>query len=138
MPSPRPSENASPTPPPDTSQMPATASTAAPMLKTVGRLCAMAHHKKGTMTQYVAVRKALMPGVVCCRPMVCVRNAEKSNTPSRTPMPSTRKTPGPSLKARAMRRCRIAARMRPAAVKRRPSSHAGGRTATTSFMTTKE
>ena len=51
MPSPRPSENVSPELLDDTSQMPATASTAAPTLNTVGRLRATTHHRNGTMTQ---------------------------------------------------------------------------------------
>ena len=67
----------------DTSQMPTSASTAAPMLNTVGRRCATIHHRKGTITQYVAVKNALMPGVVCSRPMVCVQNAMKSAKPKR-------------------------------------------------------
>ena len=69
----------------DTSQIPTKASTAAPMLNTVGRLWATIHHKKGTITQYVAVRNALMPGVVCSKPTVCVQNARKSARPSTVP-----------------------------------------------------
>ena len=48
----------------ETSQMPTTAMHAAPTLHREGCLRATTHHAKGTMTQYVAVRNALMPGVV--------------------------------------------------------------------------
>ena len=116
----------------DTSQMPTSASTAAPMLNTVGRRCATIHHRKGTITQYVAVKNALMPGVVCSRPMVCVQNAMKSAKPSAAPASSMRPE-----NALCTRFHRIAVSKTPANVKRKPKRQAGGSTDTTSFMATK-
>ena len=105
---------------------------AAPILKKEGRLRIRTHQANGTTTQYVAVRNALMPGVVCCRPTVCARNAEKSNTASTMPAPKARLEKWVFTRLRRIKR-----RMKPANVKRMPKSHAGGITVTTSFMTTK-
>ena len=116
----------------DTSQIPTKASTAAPILNTVGRLWATIHHKKGTITQYVAVRNALMPGVVCSKPTVCVQNARKSARPSTVPASTIL-----PLNASRTRFQRMAVNTMPANRKRNPNSHAGGRTATTPFMDTK-
>ena len=49
----------------ETSQMPTRASRAVVTLMSVGRRRATIHQMNGTITQYVAVRNALMPGVVC-------------------------------------------------------------------------
>ena len=102
------------------------------MLNTVGRLWATIHHKKGTITQYVAVRNALMPGVVCSKPTVCVQNARKSAKPSTVPASTIL-----PLNALRTRFHRIAISTMPANRNRNPSSHAGGITATTPFMDTK-
>ena len=45
----------------------------------------MSHQANGTSTQYVAVRNALMPGVVCLSPTVCSQKAVKSSTPRMNP-----------------------------------------------------
>ena len=69
----------------DTSPMPSTAITAASRLNAVGRLRARTHHANGTITQYVAVRNAFLPGVVLSSPMVCTQNARKHSTPKTSP-----------------------------------------------------
>ena len=83
--SPKPMESVSPDELTDTSQMPHTATTAATILNAVGRLRAMSHQANGTSTQYVAVRNALMPGVVYLSPTVCSQKAVKSSTPRMNP-----------------------------------------------------
>ena len=65
--------------------MPATATTAAIRLNAVGRLRATTHQANGTMTQYVAVRKAFLPGVVLSSPTVCTQKAKKHIAPSTRP-----------------------------------------------------
>ena len=75
MASPKPMDSSESEPESDTSPIPPTAMTEATRLNAVGRLRAMAHQANGTMTQYVAVRKAFLPGVVWSSPMVCTQNA---------------------------------------------------------------
>ena len=54
----------------ETMPMPTTQITAARIFHLSGRLRAMTQYKKGTMTQYTAVRKAFLPEVVRSRPKV--------------------------------------------------------------------
>lgn len=130
--SPIPMENDSPEVLTATNHMPITATTAAPTLHNDGRLCAIAHQANGTITQYVAVRKALIPGVVCCSPTVWAKNAEKSK--------KARTAPSPTIFHEKLLRTRlfkIISNSNPASRKRTPSKSAGGTTSTTFFMTTK-
>ena len=60
-------------------------SSAATMLKMVGRLRSMAQYRNGTMTQYVPVRNALRPGVVSVRPTFCTQKAKNATMPSTHP-----------------------------------------------------
>ena len=55
----------------DTSPTPATQSTAAMMLYRSGLIFTTAHVRKGTSTQYTAVKNAFLEGVVRARPKVC-------------------------------------------------------------------
>ena len=55
----------------DTSPTPVTHSRAAAMLYRSGRSFTTAQVRKGTITQYTAVKKAFLEGVVRARPKVC-------------------------------------------------------------------
>ena len=64
---------------------PRMANAAATRLVPPGRRLATAQLMKGTMTQYVAVRKAFLPGVMVVSPMFWMRKAVPESTPRTEP-----------------------------------------------------
>ena len=116
-----------------TSPTPTMARRAASTLPPSGRRRVTTQLMNGVITQYVAVRKALRPGVVSSRPMFCTTNAAPDARPRIAPMARW-------LTSRLSRRVRqkSAPTMTADAAKRMPMSHAGGMASSVSFMTTKE
>ncbi|AKV55762.1 hypothetical protein AB656_05810 [Bifidobacterium actinocoloniiforme DSM 22766] len=56
---------------------PTTHRSAAKKLRQAGRLRVAAQTRKGTSTQYVAVRKELRPGPMVRKPSICSRKADQ-------------------------------------------------------------